>query len=143
MQIEYSPVFDGIYVVLNGRLTTLDIVNVFDELINFPEFKPGMNALWNVTQATHPDLSSEDIRVIATHIRRFAEKRGNGKTAWVVANDVDFGIGRMFEMMTDRDIPMTFRVFRDMVEAKLWIGSKHNENQPKVRVNQGNNSTTD
>ena len=137
MQMEYSPVFGGIYIVVNGRLTALDIVNVFDELINFPEFKTGMNTLWNVTDATHPDLTTDDIRVIATHVHRFAEKRGNGKVAWVVANDVDFGIGRMFEMLTDREIPMTYRVFRDIVEAKLWLGSPLTEELSKnIRINQ-------
>ena len=47
----------------------------------------------------------------------------NGRTAIVAPRDLDYGIGRMFEVYADIErLTVKFVTFRSMVEAKVWLG---------------------
>ncbi len=121
MNIEYNRPLNCMQIHLEGTLSTQDILDTFDEMVKHPDFVEGSDALWDLCDASHPDLTVTDLYNIGSHVQKHAEKRGAGKTAWIVLNQVDFGIARMFEMLTDQDISIKFRVFDSVEEAKDWI----------------------
>ncbi len=46
--------------------------------------------------------------------------RGNAKIACVTSTDLGFGLGRMYEAMSDQ-LQQRIRIFRSMDEAKAWL----------------------
>ena len=49
--------------------------------------------------------------------------RGDAKIACVVSSDVGFGMGRMYEILSDK-LPQQVCVFKKMEDAKDWIKTK-------------------
>ncbi len=87
------------------------------------DFRSGMPCLWDSRDTTNiGDLSGSDIRQIGVIMAANASRRGSGKTAVVVSGDLGFGMARMYELVTEGDRANTFRVFRDMEQARTWLG---------------------
>ena len=49
--------------------------------------------------------------------------RKGGKSAFVFSKDVEFGLGRMFEALSEgkEGMPVEYRSFRDINEAREWL----------------------
>ncbi len=45
----------------------------------------------------------------------------NGRGAVVAEKDIGFGMMRMYEVLSEFE-PGQFKVFRDMTEARRWLG---------------------
>ena len=68
-------------------------------------------------------IPAADLKATLAHGHRYAAQRAGGRTALVVSQDVDFGMGRMLAVFAElADFPVDFRVFRDVEEARRWIG---------------------
>ena len=123
MQFYFDPSLGCLRIKMKGIFQAEDFIRLFDELLEHEHFRTGINTLWDLSLASHPDMSVSDLLAIGAHVQQNAEKRGISKTAWVVANEIDYGIARMFEMVNDKTVPMDFRVFRNLNEAETWVDS--------------------
>jgi hypothetical protein len=67
--------------------------------------------------------SKQDLERVLPLVRKvLAEVAGSVRVAIVVGEDVQYGVGRMVQIQLD-DIPnLDLRVFRDMGEARCWLG---------------------
>lgn len=56
--------------------------------------------------------------------KKYEHKRKLGKTAFVVNDDISFGLGRMYQSYSEiYDLPIVSRIFKDFDEAKDWLCS--------------------
>ena len=79
--------------------------------------------LWDVTCADLSRMTVEDIEEDIMVTQNVAEMRRGGKTAFVTANDLDFGISRMGEMRYEMEIgSIAYQTFRTLDEAQKWLG---------------------
>ena len=79
--------------------------------------------LWDVTCADLSRMTVADIEEDIMVTQNVAEKRRGGKTAFVTANDLDFGISRMGEMRYEMEIgSIAYQTFRTLDEAQKWLG---------------------
>ncbi len=79
--------------------------------------------LMDFSEADLSKMSSNDFSLLAKALKENGRKRPEGKTALVMRKEVNYGIGRMFSSLSDiEDIVIQFDVFRDTVEARLWLG---------------------
>ena len=62
-------------------------------------------------------MSASDVKVISD-AQIFDQK---GRRAIVTARDIDFGMSRMYMTLLNSE-PDGVRVFRDMAEARQWLG---------------------
>lgn len=108
-------------VTLHGELVLDKFLALYEELLLHPQFLPKMSVIWDARDATAIKITSSDIQRIGNFVREKALQRGEGKAAWVVSADFEYGMGRMYELMTEGYIPVTFRVFRSMEEANQWV----------------------
>ena len=81
-----------------------------------PDFRPTMDALVDARTLTSV-FSATEVRQLASVTPFRAESR----RAMVVASDLQFGLGRMYGLTTEDDRPEA-RVFKDMQEARAWLG---------------------
>jgi hypothetical protein len=77
--------------------------------------------IWDATELKVGHVTINEIDYVIEHIHKASEKRKGGKAAWVVANRFGFGMGRMFELMSEDKIRIDIKVFYDLNEAKEWI----------------------
>jgi hypothetical protein len=109
-------------VTLSGTFAIDRWKDAYDQTLTHPDFRPGMNTLWDFRGAVDIHLlSTQDLHAVAAEVVERVDKRGAGRSALVMNRDVDFGMARMYEMMMDGMTALTVRVFRDMHEAESWL----------------------
>ena len=101
----------------SGVLTDDDCYGHVSALSTDPLFNPSMDQLADLTQVT-------EVRLTASAIHRMAERNpfGEGsRRAFVVSDDVAFGMARMYEILTS-DHAHDVTVFHDLAKARAWLG---------------------
>jgi hypothetical protein len=85
---------------------------------------PTANVLWDFRMMEGNRLSSVELERLFSFIKSNQNKRPTGKTALVSANDLDFGLSRVSETLSQiKELPWGIQAFRSMDEALRWIGS--------------------
>ena len=103
-----------------GTATREDFEDLIQRLVADPEFHPGMSVLCDF-ESLEFDLPTEDIEAIYVLMERHAEAFGDSRFAVVTSGDLEFGLTRMFGMISSGAAFET-QVFRSLVEAGLWLG---------------------
>ncbi len=106
-----------------GKITDEDLANNQDAIQSHPDYL--------CTLKQFNDLTGVDkVRITPKGLHRLKQNRlgeqGN-KLAIIVASDLLYGLGRMFQMMDDLT-PFDIRVFRNADDARLWLGIKLDNN---------------
>ena len=104
----------------NGILNREEALAHQVRLLSDPDFDPRYSQLVDFTQITQFDLSAEDIRQMAQR-RVFSP---DSRRAILVANELAYGFGRMFESLRDAAGERGIRVFRRLEEPLDWVLSK-------------------
>jgi len=103
-----------------GKLTAEEL------LIWLSEYYSGITTkliLWDFNEADLSSITSEEFMEIAKEVKNRSDLRAEGKTAFVVNNDLGFGLGRMFQAFSEIEgTQLEFMSFRDVVEARKWLG---------------------
>ncbi|MBI1371862.1 MAG: hypothetical protein GC159_03760 [Phycisphaera sp.] len=107
------------YVTRSGAIDTQDEIAALDARKADPDFRPGLGVLVDCRDVK-PDDSVEVIHYLAKHANQHAERLRCGAVAIVVSTDVEFGMARMYEMLTEATHPHT-EVFRDPDAALAWL----------------------
>lgn len=81
-----------------------------------PRFEANYRQLFDFTEVTDVRVTREGLSALATRTP-FAP---TSRRAIVVANDLSFGMARMYQMLAARD-PEYFRVFRSLSSAREWL----------------------
>ncbi len=80
------------------------------------------NLLWDFTDADLFGITQKEMEQIITFAKSNAALDENGKTAFVVSQDLSFGLSRMYETQTEIwGHPIPQRDFRDMDKAISWL----------------------
>jgi hypothetical protein len=102
-----------------GKLT-------FDEaMLEVKKFyhHPIKNVMWDLRNVSDLKFSTEEVVELAGFDQRSeSSSRINGKTAIVASQDLIYGLGRMFQSLSEFNaVPFTVMIFRSMEEAQEWI----------------------
>ena len=97
-----------------------------DIVINIKPEQRTRNVIWDASNGTVETIGKEDLRSIAKFLKSGHGMRTGGKTALVGPEDLDFGIGRMFQAYaTLENLTVQYRIFRTLDGALAWIGEEH------------------
>ena len=110
-----------VHVSCTGDITLSEILAYEQEVIEAPGFDPSYDELIDLRGATKLDVSFEDVEGIVSYEKSHEKYVGARKCAFVAPRAFNFGIARMYELMED-DSPMETKVFRDIGEARSWLG---------------------
>ncbi len=100
-----------------NELTSEDIRTYRRSVLDDPDFDPHFDHLFNFNGVTEVRMIGDEVRTLAedTIFHKHARK------AHVVPNEVMFGISRMFSLYLSSE-PDELQVFRDVDEARRWLG---------------------
>ena len=91
-----------------------------DKLLKDPDFDHSFSQLMDCTRVNFSGFAGNDIRKLAERNVFSAQSR----RAIVVSSNLDYGFGRMFEMLRESAGEHGIRIFRDLDEAVDWLLSK-------------------
>jgi hypothetical protein len=100
-----------------GVLTKEDLWGHMERLSKDPDFNPDFCQVLDFTQITELEVVPEDVRQLAQ--RNIYSPRS--RRAFVVKDDLQFGLARMFEIYRELNGEAGIRVFRTFDEAMDWI----------------------
>jgi len=117
IRYEIDTARSAVLVTVEGVVTAEDYFTVDEELRRDPSFRSHFCELIDLTAADLARITSDGVRRIAAHD---PDRNANVRTAIVAPRDLEFGIARMFEVL--REHRSQIAVFRDMDEARRWLG---------------------
>jgi hypothetical protein len=100
-----------------GVLTRADIQGHMDRLSSDPDFDPNFSQILDFTHLARVDIGPEDVR-------QFAQRNifsPQSRRAFVVKDDLQFGLARMFEIHRELNGETGIRVFRTIDDALDWV----------------------
>ena len=121
--IKVEPVKSIVVIEVVGTPTHIEIQEAIDEFLRHPDHKDGMDEIWDFRKASMASFNESKLRILADFVKERLPKLAK-RVAYVIAKDVDYGIGRMW--MTYADIlnaKQERQLFRNMEEAVAWLAS--------------------
>ena len=102
----------------DGVLRFADFRGHMERLLRHPDFRPEFNQLLDFRKVTDVEISTEEIVLLAAR-NIFSPK---SRRAFVVANDLQHGLVRMFASYRENAGESGIRLFREMNLALEWLG---------------------
>lgn len=104
----------------SGTISAEEVVKNMDRMY---ADSPTKLVLWDFGHADVTTIGFEEVKVIAELAVKYGSMRQGGKTAIIVAQQVAFGIGRVYEsLVNDAARPLTVKVFWTREEALEFLG---------------------
>ena len=113
---------EGKFVVVrtSGQFSPEDHGRMVTDVVNRSFWSPGRDALFDHRALALEGRAFPLISEAADTHRKFDSRIGAGRAAIVMPNESMYGVGRMFEEMTD-GISARLRIFRDEQQAREWL----------------------
>ncbi|MCL4301119.1 MAG: hypothetical protein KJ077_35635 [Anaerolineae bacterium] len=111
-----DPQLRIVFSSLEGVVTDEEALNHEERLCYDPHFEPDFSQLIDCRRVTEVRATNDFIRFIAVR-SPFSSK---AHRAIVAGTDLVYGLARMYQML--RADEEQIRVFRDMEEARRWLG---------------------
>ncbi len=101
----------------------IDVDDIIFALDDFYRSRVTKYVIWDLNNGGDPDLTTDGMQRIIHYSKDKDAVRPNGKSAIVTDNDRFYGLSRMFETYAEMapNLPLVFRVFRTIEEAKRWL----------------------
>ncbi len=108
-----------VFSTFQGVVTQRDILAQIERFNTDPAFQPSFNHLVDTRGTTRFDVSIAEMRVVSLH-SAFNEKSRRA----IVAEEAElYGAGRVYQILREEQKkPDEVRVFRNMAEARCWLG---------------------
>ena len=119
MPIEYH--YDRGKQLLRATMKGAPSLAGFEEAIqaiaNADEFPPDVRTLWDLRDLEFASVDRALEEGLIAIRKRYPERR-KARLAFIVADQLGFGMARMYEILSNED---TTRVFTDHAEAERWL----------------------
>ena len=112
------------YIEVGGTPTHIEIQESIDELLKNPDHIDGMDEVWDLSKASMKSFNQNGLKSLAGYVKERLPKLAK-RVAYVVAEDLDYGIGRMW--LANAEIfgaNQERQLFRSLEEAVGWIRSR-------------------
>lgn len=97
------------------------IIAFLKDIISHPEWEPGKKILLDHRDLKLDKITVSGIEEVAVFFKSITSELGNGKIALVMTREIDFGIARAWEMVTEFDVGISIHVFRQIDKATDWL----------------------
>lgn len=109
-----------LYITVDGEFVLDELNAAFVEMTRSDEYPPDVDAIWDLRKADFVSANQNLWRNIIECRKKYIE-RANCKSAMVVCGDFPFGMGRMYQMLAEQDVPQEIIIFKSLSEAEQYI----------------------
>lgn len=128
--IDFDQYQNTAYIQIKGSPSIDEMQQKVHALLDHPEYQDGMDEIWDVSRACLAHWKEDDMREQV----RFAKKAVPevvGQIAFIVGNDLNFGMVRMWMTYVEQSASEGRRnVFKSLDAAAQWLQQK-----PVVQLN--------
>ncbi len=104
-------------------------------LLDFYEKGPTSLLLWDMSQSDVGKIKASDLEAFAQLSTELGGQRKGGRTAVFAPADLQFGLARMSEILTEnKSSPFELKVFRSRELAMDWLQGKREDEQVTSRA---------
>ena len=120
IDIRYDQNRDILNISVSGTSDFNEFNTTFETITNSKDYSPNVRAVWDIRKA---DLTFANFQLVQqiVKLRSGFTKRENCRSALIVSCNYQYGLGRMFEMLSEGKIPHQLMVFRDYNEGEQWL----------------------
>jgi hypothetical protein len=111
-----------LFVTRSGHIKTRDEELALDHRMKDPLIAPGIPVLVDCRRV-NPAESTKTVKYLAKQVTNLAAELQCGPVAIIVSTDVDYGMARMYMMLTELAHPNSM-VFRDYEDGMAWLISQ-------------------
>lgn len=111
------------HAVLEGTIDDDELVSTYAAVLADPDFDPTLNDLVDARGVRRVDVTPVGVRRLADLVQQIDRLALPTRVAVVAPDDVAYDTARMYEALRiGQHAPAEHRVFRDMAEARSWLG---------------------
>ncbi len=118
--IQIEPEHKLVTFQCSGTVVFDDVRGAFQNMFADPHFSPGINALWDLRNASIGLRMQEIPGLLEMITARQGDRGRDYRVAILVSGSPDFGLSTLFEMSA-HSMPFAVRVFRSRTEATQWL----------------------
>ncbi len=111
-------------VTTEGNGDVEGIIIFLNDIISHSQWRPGLKILLDHRELKLDSMKVSGIEEVSKYFRSIAEKLGHAKVALVMKRDIDFGIVRAWEGVTEHGLDTKIYVFREMEKAINWLSDE-------------------
>ena len=123
IDIRHNPDKAFLIITVTGQLSDEEYQAAMDEIIKSDQYPASINALWDVREQDFRGVNSSSVKNIIEISKQYPE-RGGSRVAFVVKDNLAYGMLRMYELSTsveEFESTQNHRVFRDYSEGEEWL----------------------
>ena len=90
-------------------------------MVDSPKWVTGTDQIVDHRKLLVDNLTSDDMKKIKNIVKMHVKKLGNGRCGFVVKDDFEFGMARMYELIGGGTIHIKVGIFRSINEAVEWL----------------------
>jgi hypothetical protein len=119
--LRYEPQAQILFATLYLIPTLPESLGILAHITSAPDYPADVSILWDVRAIDARTFNANVFRQFIDARRRFPA-RGRARIAILVDSDFAYGMGRMYEMLSEvSDLPQAVRIFRHSTEAEQWL----------------------
>jgi hypothetical protein len=123
IRIRVDPAARVRHAVFEGSIDDNELVDAYAAVLGDPDFDPTLNDLVDGRAIRRLDVTPAGVRRLADLVQQIDRFSLPTKFAVVAGDDFAYETARMYEALrVDQRAPAEHRIFRDMVEARRWLG---------------------
>jgi hypothetical protein len=119
IEFRYDLKKKAIFGTVKSPATIEDFKAAMNAVMTSDQFPPDMRTLWDMRELDFTQID-RNFQTKLVKIRKQFPERGAARLAFIVADDLGFGMSRMFEMLTG-DASGRIGVFKSFSEGEEWL----------------------
>lgn len=120
--IEFNAADRYFLVTTHGEFSMSDFQKLAESLLHHENWATGVSCLFDYRKTNFLKVDRQELIQAASLHQQNDDAIGRGKSALVMADIGNFGMGRMYQGITDGMVQANFGVFLDFDEALSWLG---------------------
>jgi len=108
-------------ITTSGDFVFNSFSSLLDDLIKHNRWKPGTDCLFDHLRTNFSRANRNDFILLSDIHKRKNLSLGNGKLAFVMKDTCNFGLGRMYQGMTEASVSTKIEIFKDLKSALSWL----------------------
>ena len=120
--MEYKSSGNYLFITVEGVLVDKKFSQAMGEITSSEEYSPDVNTIWDMRKMDFSQVDESFERLLIS-IRKGVElKRGNPRLAMLVANDLAYGMTRMYHTFSEMsELSQEIEIFRKEEDTCNWV----------------------